>query len=698
MTIGFAGCFQEPAVESNDPPPPDYGDPVFWQPGDDFRIPEASNEYDVSDQPDVWSKFGNTPDPLVSLMQIVSFRGASGSVSFQKQEKTRASDDLAIGLYNIRPVVPKEEDVEGTRALNMAELMVALSAVLPESAAGLWEQMTEVLIVYRDGSVVAPLVSREILKTNYLSPWVRSIGLLLWALAWSFGLACMYLVWKFGNDPVVKRCQPFFMQMLCAGSIILATAIFTLSWDEGAGFADHQLDTLCMVTPWFFIVGQLMTFSALFTKLRRLDQVLQFRRSMVTIRNVMGPVAQLILVALGILTVWTALDPLAWERELINESPSETYGQCQCEHLWAFAGSLMALIVFAEGLTVFFAWKTLDVPEDFRESNTIITAILAQLQGWLMGVPILAVLGNSSSDATYFGRVLLVWIFSVSSIGIVVAPKLYRAWMDRRHPNQTKKERGSVSSSKGAVRVSGLHNPNQHGILSVAGDHAHSSSYTGNRQWGLVAAKPTSTASTDKSSLTSDDSSVSARNVARASMQSRSSENLTSVAESVEEGNSEPLVHDSTLEVLNHSTRTLKVNNTTSFDGSELTDESSVEVQDRKSRAEEATFDGSELTDGSSIEVQERKSQTEQVSGINAPARSSSVSIATATPKEFDKDKSLFRSTSSTIPTASGEGKQAKSQLSDDFEEEYFERAVKSYLQKFSQRTSYKETYSQELS
>jgi hypothetical protein len=45
-----------------------------------------------------------------------------------------------------------------------------------------------------------------------------------------------------------------------------------------------------------------------------------------------------------------------------------------------------------------------------------------------VGLPILAVLDQSSVEGTYLGRVLLVWLFSMATVLIVVAPKLVNTW------------------------------------------------------------------------------------------------------------------------------------------------------------------------------------------------------------------------------------------------------------------------------
>jgi len=103
-------------------------------------------------------------------------------------------------------------------------------------------------------------------------------------------------------------------------------------------------------------------------------------------------------------------------------------------------------------LTMYFAWKTADVPEDFRDSGAIMYACFVQIQTWAIGVPMLGALGHSSADATYFGRILLVFIFAISGVIVVVGPKIAMAISIRRNPDKHKK--------KSRVKVSGLYQPN----------------------------------------------------------------------------------------------------------------------------------------------------------------------------------------------------------------------------------------------
>jgi hypothetical protein len=156
---------------------------------------------------------------------------------------------------------------------------------------------------------------------------------------------------------------------------------------------------------------------------------------------------------MSILIVWTILDPWTWVRKITSEIPSERYGQCTSNHFWAWFGPLVALLFVAEMATLYFAWKTVDVPNDFRDSGAVMYASFAQIQSITIGVPMLAVLGTSSADATYFGRIFLIWIFAVSSVVVVVGPKVINAYRIRRNPE--------LGRAKSRVHVSGLSNPVQ---------------------------------------------------------------------------------------------------------------------------------------------------------------------------------------------------------------------------------------------
>jgi len=282
---------------------------------------------------------------------------------------------------------------------------------------------------------------------NYISYDVRVIGLSLMVFVWVLALVSIALIRWLKKDPIIQRAQPFFLQTLCLGAIITSTAIFTLSWDEDAGWTNHQLSVACTLTPWFFFLGHILIFCSLFVRLWRVDHAIHFKGSAVTISKAVLPLITFLAVTFSILLAHTVYDPWSWERHIIKESPAETYGKCQSNHDMAFFGPLMGLLFVAEAATLYFAWKTVNLPSDFRDSEAIMYTCFAQLQAWAVGVPMLGALGYSSANATYFARIFLAWIFSVSSVAVIIIPKISKAWINRRSPQGTsRKRRVSVSA------------------------------------------------------------------------------------------------------------------------------------------------------------------------------------------------------------------------------------------------------------
>ncbi|CAB9521351.1 Gamma-aminobutyric acid (GABA) B receptor [Seminavis robusta] len=351
------------------------------------------------------------------IHNMSSFQSASGRISpFPYDTAYRnPNTDFEVGLYNILPA---------TTALGNRTYTASLVSIWSDGA---WNDVPNVSLLYRDGTTTPP-PSLSYMDNNYLSTSVRAIGFSVMALTWFIVIGAMVAIVSLRFTNTIQRAQPFFLLLLCMGSLLTSFAIFTLSWDENTGATQAQLDLACGTTPWAFFLGQIITFMALFSALWRLDRVLQFRRrNKVSVRQVLGPLLVLLGMTLILLTLWTVLDPWTWQREWIRRVPAETYGACTCDNVWAFFGPLMALIVVSEALAAFFAWRTSDVPEDFSDSRTVVLAICFHVQSWLIGVPILGVLQDSSANATYLARVLVIWIFAISSVLVVVGPRIYRA-------------------------------------------------------------------------------------------------------------------------------------------------------------------------------------------------------------------------------------------------------------------------------
>lgn len=205
--------------------------------------------------------------PLLASILRSNFTGASGPVSFGNEHKNgRNSEGITVGIYN---VIPHSTDpLPGNRTYET-------------SMVSTWNESFG--LVYRDGSAYPTGVLRYFLFQNYIWFSSRVIGLSLMGFAWLLALLSFVLVRWLCNDPAIQRAQPFFMQILCLGSIITSATIFALSWDEDAGWTNHQLSIACSLTPWLFFIGHSLTFGAMFVKLWRVDRFFHFEQQAVAV-------------------------------------------------------------------------------------------------------------------------------------------------------------------------------------------------------------------------------------------------------------------------------------------------------------------------------------------------------------------------------------------------------------------------------
>jgi 7 transmembrane sweet-taste receptor of 3 GCPR len=226
-----------------------------------------------------------------------------------------------------------------------------------------WNNIPNTTLIYRDGTTTPSRLLRRAENMNTITPSVRVIGLVLMSILIFVALATAALLFWLYNDPIVQSAQPIFMLLLCAGSVIMSTTIFTLSFDEAAGWTNQQLSVACSLAPWLFFTGQLIIVSAHFAKLYRLDQVIRWR--LVTRSSALWPWLLFVIVTISILMAQTVYDPWSWVRVTIREIPFETYGECSSNHDLIFFVMLIGLIFVNDLLTLVFAWKMADIPGDF---------------------------------------------------------------------------------------------------------------------------------------------------------------------------------------------------------------------------------------------------------------------------------------------------------------------------------------------
>lgn len=386
---------------------------------------------------------------MVGISEI-EFTGATGKVKFKESKryyKNRDRNLFAYGLYNV-------QEVQGDEG---SSFKYVLTDTLTEGGAeeGVWKETNNGPFIFATGTAEPPTLLRAVPEQNYLSRGSRITGLLFMSISLATIAAAVIFVALKAKHAVVRGAQPPFLYAFCFGATTMSMSIFTLSWDESYGWNADMLTVACQATPWLVVLGHVIIYCSIFSKLHRINQVLQFRRRRkVNIKQVLGPFVAMIISAIIVLSVWTAIDPLTWDRQTINDFTGETYGACQSDHSLAFLIPLACIMVLSTVLAAIMAWKTKDVQARFSESGWIFYTIFVQLQTLLVGIPVIVILTDESTNAAYLGRVLVIWTIPMTTMLLLIGPKAIQVLFPKQE-NSRNKTRG-VGTAPGGVAVSGI--------------------------------------------------------------------------------------------------------------------------------------------------------------------------------------------------------------------------------------------------
>ena len=279
-------------------------------------------------------------------IRSVNVSGASGNIRYGGRSGTpgsRASQSAYFGVINLLPF--------GGRDVLLA------STEYKDPFAGSWVKNKNAAFIYADGTLSPPVLLRTTPEQNYLSLGAHAFGLALMSLVLFAVVVSLMWTLIYRNHSVVIASQPPFLYSLFLGSTITSFAIFFSSFDESFGWSDQMLDAACVAIPWLCSIGLIITYSALFTKLWRVNKVLHFRNARVKVRHVMWPALLLIITAAVILAVWTAVSDFGWYRTETNALSGESIGRCQGSETLYYLIPVGVLCIIPTLLTAIMAYK-----------------------------------------------------------------------------------------------------------------------------------------------------------------------------------------------------------------------------------------------------------------------------------------------------------------------------------------------------
>ncbi|KAG7337623.1 7 transmembrane sweet-taste receptor of 3 GCPR [Nitzschia inconspicua] len=360
-----------------------------------------------------------TGTSLYNQIPQSTFQGITGKVVLDPVTKSRIPSSTRFQIWNLVDVVENDTvrkvkfQPTVTHLFSEGEWIMKRSFVFSDGTANLPD------------SLLPPTVDR-----NHIHTGTRVIVLLFCAISIVSAIYCAVWTWYNRNKRIVRASQPFFLCLLCSGTIVLASTIIPMSFD-GGNLSMDGLNRSCTAQVWFLMLGATMIFSTLFSKTHRVNKIMKnarhFKRIKVTIRDTLKPMSVVVSLNVAILLFMTIFDPVKYKVHPLRidryEREIETYGTCY------FAGSLAFIIpaaiinVFVIGAALLQAWFARNLSTEFQESGCIFRAIRLIIFIICIGVPVIF-LARTNPDARIFIASAIIVVTCMGILLLIFVPKM----------------------------------------------------------------------------------------------------------------------------------------------------------------------------------------------------------------------------------------------------------------------------------
>jgi len=349
-----------------------------------------------------------------------SFEGTSGNVILDPKTGSRVSDSAIYSIYNT---------VEDNELNNQSSELVKFSAVETNFFKnGKWFKVEP--FIFNDGTSTIPLdLPTQKVDMNYYPTALRAV---CWGMSgFIILLSVGFLLWTYiyNGTHVVKASQPIFLNIICYGTILMAASIIPRVMDDQI-MNTNGLDVACMSIPWLGATGFTLSFAALQSKTMRVNKIFNnpaIRRIKVLPRDVIKPMLILLSANILVLSLWTALSPLEWERKVIDvdyfERTSASVGMCTSAFLPVYAGVVAIINTCPIMLALYQAYQARHISTEFAESTYIAAAMCIMLAVAFIGIPVLFI-AYDNKDSFLFVSSGIIFVICVSLLLLIFLPKI----------------------------------------------------------------------------------------------------------------------------------------------------------------------------------------------------------------------------------------------------------------------------------
>ena len=269
-------------------------------------------------------------------------------------------------------------------------------------------------------------------EMNFINASLKTICYIMAICNFCLVIICALWLLLYRQTAQVQFAQPLFLILVLIGCCISTSTIFALGQDGNDHGRDHSNDPKCMLIPWLYSVGFSVTFGTLFAKIRRVWKLFvaaaHMQRTQVSAQMTFRIVGIILSVDVGILLIWTFVDPLYWTREDVFQDQYghtlESEGHCTSEH-WKVFAALIALFHFSlMAVACYMCYVSRDIPTEFSEGKWLSIAMISNMQIFVVGLPILILIG-SDAQTGFFVRSVIVWMNDLVIVVLIFGNLMY---------------------------------------------------------------------------------------------------------------------------------------------------------------------------------------------------------------------------------------------------------------------------------
>jgi len=373
-----------------------YGDYLEWKEPNKSRM----------QQPLTYSqlKRSNVPKYEETIKSLTSSPNAA--IPFRVPNAFNLLSDLDERIYNYL-VDGKYSDFRREKAARDAEKS--------------WNAMISMYDFRRQDNKLPTSIVYEVSMGQHVPPpapdlyigWVART--IMWIIA---GVSCLasivaaVWVWAHKEERVIRASQPVFLYLICGGTFVMASSVFTLGIEDDIASVELTSAT-CMANYWLYSIGFTAVISALFSKMWMLGQVFQKPRNEqrieITKQNILLPFFFIFGLDCLVLSIWTIFDRHVWNRVPINlnDPSSPTVGLCTSEDSVWFIGMLFIFNMGILFLSLVQSYECRRITTEYNESSWVTMAITVTAQAWFIGLPLLVLIDDPTIWFILIGSTVL---------------------------------------------------------------------------------------------------------------------------------------------------------------------------------------------------------------------------------------------------------------------------------------------------